>query len=156
MYEKKAMALSDLDATNFELEQEVLAESWDLYGRQELGRKQQAFSKSKSGQRRPRSEGTSVSASLPTFSESNCSVAAIPVAYSESDSIAATTSPAAAALCLSQEDAVDDPNIEYPQSVQELAMNGFELKKVVRAYELVGDNFDDMLSFLISTTDHKC
>jgi hypothetical protein len=29
-------------------------------------------------------------------------------------------------------------------------MNGFELKKVVRAYGLVGDNFDGLLAFLIS------
>jgi len=40
----------------------------------------------------------------------------------------------------------------YPQSVQELVMNGFELKRVVRAYELVGDNFDNLLNFLMSTT----
>jgi hypothetical protein len=41
---------------------------------------------------------------------------------------------------------------EYPQTVQELVMNGFELSKVVRAYELIGDSFDDLLSFLMSTT----
>ena len=40
---------------------------------------------------------------------------------------------------------------QYPQSVQELVMNGFELRKVVHAYELVGDNFDDLLSFLMSS-----
>lgn len=39
----------------------------------------------------------------------------------------------------------------YPQTVQELVMNGFELRKVVHAYELVGDNFDDLLGFLMST-----
>ena len=39
---------------------------------------------------------------------------------------------------------------EYPQTVQELVMNGFDLKKVVRAYNLIGDNFDDLLSFLMS------
>ena len=38
----------------------------------------------------------------------------------------------------------------YPQTVQELVMNGFELRRVVHAYELVGDNFDDILSFLMS------
>ena len=41
---------------------------------------------------------------------------------------------------------------QYPQSVQELVMNGFELKKVVHAYELVGDNFDNLLGFLMSTS----
>ena len=35
---------------------------------------------------------------------------------------------------------------EYPASVQELVMNGFELRKVLRAYDLIGDNFDDLLS----------
>ena len=41
---------------------------------------------------------------------------------------------------------------EYPQTVQELVMNGFELRKVVRAYELVGDGFDDLLGFLMANT----
>jgi hypothetical protein len=41
---------------------------------------------------------------------------------------------------------------EYPPTVQELVMNGFELSKVVRAYELIGDDFDNLLSFLVSTT----
>lgn len=41
---------------------------------------------------------------------------------------------------------------EYPNSVQELVMNGFELSKVLRAYDLVGDNFDDLLSFLLSAS----
>jgi len=40
--------------------------------------------------------------------------------------------------------------VDYPQTVQELVMNGFELSKVLRAYELIGDNFDDMLSLLLS------
>jgi len=39
---------------------------------------------------------------------------------------------------------------EYPSSVQELVMNGFTLNTVIRAYDLVGDNFDDMLSILLS------
>lgn len=43
-----------------------------------------------------------------------------------------------------------DTSLEYPQTVQELVVNGFELSKVLRAYELIGDNFDDMLSFLLS------
>jgi hypothetical protein len=39
---------------------------------------------------------------------------------------------------------------EYPPTVQELVMNGFELSKVVHAYELIGDDFDNLLSFLVS------
>jgi hypothetical protein len=30
-------------------------------------------------------------------------------------------------------------------------MNGFELSQVLRAYELAGDNFDDLLAFLINS-----
>uniref|UniRef100_A0A7S2K5T8 ubiquitinyl hydrolase 1 n=1 Tax=Leptocylindrus danicus TaxID=163516 RepID=A0A7S2K5T8_9STRA len=40
---------------------------------------------------------------------------------------------------------------EYPQCVQELVMNGFELSKVLRARDLVGDDFDDLLAFLMSS-----
>jgi len=40
---------------------------------------------------------------------------------------------------------------EYPASVQELVMNGFELSKMLHAYELIGDNFDDLLLFLLSS-----
>jgi hypothetical protein len=40
---------------------------------------------------------------------------------------------------------------EYPACVEELVMNGFELTKVVHAFELIGDNFDDLLSFLLSS-----
>ena len=29
-------------------------------------------------------------------------------------------------------------------------MNGFELRKVVHAYELVGDSFEDLLAFLMN------
>jgi hypothetical protein len=41
---------------------------------------------------------------------------------------------------------------EYPQTVQELVMNGFELQKVLRAYDLIGDNFDDLLAFLMTSS----
>jgi hypothetical protein len=41
---------------------------------------------------------------------------------------------------------------EYPSSVQELVMNGFPLSKVLHAYDLIGDNFDDLLSFLLAST----
>lgn len=43
-----------------------------------------------------------------------------------------------------------DSSDEYPQTVQELVMNGFELQKVLKAYDLIGDNFDDLLAFLMS------
>ena len=46
----------------------------------------------------------------------------------------------------------DEPADEYPASVQELVMNGFELSRVLHAYDLIGDNFDDLLSFLLSSS----
>ena len=67
--------------------------------------------------------------------------------------MAAAASVASVAAVPSPADNEDDrisPNAQYPQTVQELVMNGFELKRVVRAYELIGDNFDDLLSFLMS------
>ena len=41
---------------------------------------------------------------------------------------------------------------EYPQTIEELVMNGFELSKVIHAYDLIGDNFDDLLAFLLSSS----
>jgi hypothetical protein len=85
-------------------------------------------------------------ASLPS---SNCGgESSIPPAAAAS---AAASAPATAAR---REETQPAPPIgtadEYPQTVQELVMNGFELRKVVRAWELIGDNFDDLLSFLVS------
>merc|ERR550539_467015 len=40
---------------------------------------------------------------------------------------------------------------EYPQTIQELVMNGFELQKVIRAFDLIGDNFEDLLAFLMNS-----
>lgn len=145
------MVLSDVDATNFELEQEALTKSWDSYGRHEHGGKQRASPSSPAGRRRPRSfqaaAASTYTASLPAFSESASSVAAIPPPASA----AAASSSAAAASASFHNDSYDEMNTEYSQNVQELVMNGFELKKVIQAYELVGDNFDDLLSYLIST-----
>ena len=88
----------------------------------------------------------------------------IPVAASlaSASSAAAAAIPPAAASRSSNDDSSNQAYDEaaaaplmaehYPQSVQELVMNGFELKKVVHAYDLVGDNFDNLLSFLMSTS----
>mmetsp|Transcript_14662 Transcript_14662/g.21575 ORF Transcript_14662/g.21575 Transcript_14662/m.21575 type:complete len:501 (-) Transcript_14662:77-1579(-) len=103
----KAMALSDVDATNFELEQAMLESS--MIGKQ------------------------------------GPAAASIPPAASV---------PAAASLNhdLDEDRPLRSPE-DYPQVVQELIMNGFELSKVVRAYELIGDSFDDLLAFLVSTSN---
>jgi hypothetical protein len=43
---------------------------------------------------------------------------------------------------------------EYPATVQELVMNGFSLQNVVRAFELIGDSFDDLLAFLMMNAEN--
>ena len=37
-------------------------------------------------------------------------------------------------------------------TVKELVINGFNIHKVVQAYDLIGDNMDDLLAYLMSTT----
>lgn len=131
MYQNKALVLSDLDATNFELEQTALEDSMEAYRQQEQGRKQRA-----------RRDGISVVSEAPqawpTVSDNPAAAASLPSAAAPA---AASVAAAAAAAPTSAD--------EYPQTVQELVMNGFELAKVVHAYELIGDNFDDMLAFLM-------
>ena len=92
------------------------------------------------------------SSNSPTFRSPHAASAA---ASSSSNYAAAASSSAAAA---SSSQAVTAPSNnslttadEYPASVQELVMNGFELSKVLHAYSLIGDNFDDLLSFLLSS-----
>ena len=49
----------------------------------------------------------------------------------------------------------DETIYEYPQAVQELVMNGFELKKAIEGYKMLGDNFDDIVLFLTSNMTVK-
>ena len=99
----------------------------------------------------PRSHRSS--SNSPTFRSSPLTASA--AAASSSSNYAAAASSSAAAASNSQ--AMTAPsnntltNDEYPASVQELVMNGFELSKVLHAYSLIGDNFDDLLSFLLSS-----
>lgn len=160
MYESKAIALSDLDATNLELEQVAVESSLESYKRQELGRKQRASPTA--GQRgrtsptflasEPRTnQHAAASATLPAIGSPNSTSAAsgIPPAAAAVPSVAAAAaaSPPVAAMSASF-----PPSMEYPQVVQELAMNGFDLQKAARAYELIGDNFDDLLAYLLSSS----
>ena len=67
----------------------------------------------------------------------------------------ASVASAASAAALDEEDESPTPIRsvdEYPPVVQEMVMNGFELTKVVRAVELIGENFDDLLAFLMSSS----
>lgn len=154
MYHQKATALTDVEATNYEIEQKVLANSMESYFRQEQDRKQKASSPvyaSSAGRRRRGSP--SPATDEPIYS----SFASIPSDVSASVSASAVASlPSVASSAEHPESAGGSlPSFlstdeEYPQTVQELVMNGFELEKVIRAYEFIGDHFDDLLSFLLS------
>jgi OTU domain-containing protein 5 len=103
-----AIFKSDVDATNFELEQAVLESS--------IGGKIPA---------RPY----------------------LPIAFSSTPSVASIPADVPLVASLPSSEVWSE---EYPPTVQELVMNGFEIQKVVRAYELIGDSFDDLLAFLVS------
>jgi hypothetical protein len=84
-------------------------------------------------------------------------VASLPSTFSVGEaSIPPAAAASVASVAASRDDSVPPAAIgtvdEYPQTVQELVMNGFELPRVVRAFELIGDNFDDLLAFLMSNT----
>ena len=198
MYEKKAFALSDLDAADFDLEQAVMQSSLQSY-MNEQGRKQShqhhAHSHHHRGRRHQRTPSppghmyssaaarngygasspfASASASAAAasrdddmYSSSASSSAAARSSFAGAEGAAAAVSAAAAAssypsspphhsAAASSDPAAGGTGVgavggdEYPQCVQELVMNGFELPKVLRAYELVGDNFDSLLSFLMN------
>lgn len=190
MYKNKAIELSDLDATYFELEQAALESSLNSFRTQEHERKQEA----KAAGRRRRQPGhidpvTAVSknngvASIPN-NNSQTSIATIPPQSSSTATATITCSSsstnssannhraASAAVASSpcntggvariherrdRESSLYDNDKsssleEYPEIVNELVVNGFELGKVIHAYELIGDNFDSLLSFLMSTNN---
>ncbi|KAL7576335.1 hypothetical protein ACA910_018151 [Epithemia clementina (nom. ined.)] len=168
LYKNKAMNLSDVDATNFELEQTILETSLQSYfasKQEEDGRKQRA---SPAGRRR-RPHVPSQDAALaqdPQFSattDSNqppvaaAAAVATPPSPEHSSFASSSSSPAAESAAAHPIGSIDQASMyssttdEYPSVVQELVMNGFDLKKVVHAYELVGDKFDDLLTFLMSS-----
>jgi hypothetical protein len=150
------MALSDLDETNFSIEQKVLASSMESYYRQEHGRKQRASVPATASPSRRRRGSPSPQeldetrpftpvAAIPQISATS---AIFPMAASSTAPVNSRfTSPGSSDTATTN--AVTDE--EYPQVIQELVMNGFELQDVVRAYEFVGDRFDDILSFLLSS-----
>lgn len=137
MYQQKALALSDADATALAMEQSAMESSLQSYIQTELSRKKRASPEDSPD----RSRQQNSSPALPTFAPLSVAAAAA----------AAPPVAAAAASSAGHEDV--GPPDEYPPVVQELVMNGFELPKVVRAYDLIGDNFDNLLSFLCSSTD---
>jgi hypothetical protein len=186
MYQHKAMALSDIDATNFELEQAVVESSLQTWLQTEHGRKKRASPVAGArSRRRPQQQpqlqppplpssraslsttdvsadspvnlahsavGPGVARSAAVAFASVASVASAVAAPAAASAASTRLSGAAAAAASSDGGSASASADEYPFVVQELVMNGFELSKVVRAYELVGDNFDDLLSILMSNT----
>jgi OTU-like cysteine protease len=194
MYQDKALVLSDLDATNYELEQTALEDSMLAFAA-EQGRKQRAriFAGSMGGSGTPASTAaaSSRSSSRPRrgrdddaffYGSSDGPLVATPHASLVPAAASSTTAPTAAAAAsssvLASPPAAQSPPrfsaeaaraesggggggggdgfgalldaMEYPETVQELVMNGFELSHVLRAYELFGDSFEDLLSLLLS------
>ncbi|KAL9185647.1 hypothetical protein ACHAXT_003424 [Thalassiosira profunda] len=167
MYQKKALYLSEIEAADFDLEQAVLASSLESYHRAEHERKPSSSIRRGDGGRRSRCNasprGLRSSSNSPVHrTAAAASAAASPSSQHPYAAASAAAAPSSAAASLpsasSQPTAAGWNNSaslttdEYPPSVQELVMNGFELPKVLRAYDLVGDSFDDLLSVLLSST----
>jgi len=157
----EALAQSDMDATYFDLEQAALEQSLASYAKFEHGKKQRA---SNTTRQRSTDESLSIDGASATVAigesspsessmPSSSAVASLPVASASSPPVAAAASMPSAEQ--SDDHLVPPPSVSmevYPQTVQELVMNGFELQKVIRAYEMVGDNFDELLTFLVSNS----
>jgi hypothetical protein len=171
MYSNQALALSDMDATYLELEQAALEQSMESYSKNEHGKKKRASTgRSRSdGRSSPESDSPSTSekegpkGSTSFASRSSNNVASLPSSAAGNNQTTETSIPPAAAASvasapseITSHTAAAQPRSigtvdEYPQIVQELVMNGFPLAKVVHAYELIGENFDDLVAFLMSS-----
>jgi len=171
-YQKKALYLSEIEAADFDLEQAVLASSLESYRNAEQERKPSSRRLDSRRNRYNSSPRGQRSSSSSPIHRSNSPIAAASSASSTSH-YASAAATAAASSTVASYSRSSPPNVasaasigggvgvggftssssdEYPASVQELVMNGFELQKVLHAYDLIGDNFDDLLSFLLSQT----
>lgn len=166
MNSNNALSLSDMDATYFELEQAALERSLQSYSQKEEGKKQSASTTTlratPGNGAKPETtihgdhKAPAVAAvAVPSTSESlPCpSQESIPVAAA-----AASSSVASAAARGGESPSPTPPQRllpveEYPSSVQELVMNGFPLSTVVKAFDLVGNNFDHMLSLCLANAN---
>lgn len=145
VYKKKAMYLSEIEAADFDLEQAVLASSLESYQKAEQERKPPSSRRGEGRRSRynssPRSQRSSSNSPI---HRSNAAAAAASTSsnqYNATATAAAASSSVASFPSASAHAAVDirnnDASIttdEYPASVQELVMNGFELSKVLHAY----------------------
>lgn len=138
---KNASEFSELEQSEFDIEQAILLSSLESYQRDECARKTSAnnhFARSSTEEYARGSDQSSSQISNRQTSSFNTD---------EHYSTASTTTRASATTTSNA--FIGD---EYPDTVQELVMNGFELSTVLKAYDLVGDNFDSMLCFLMSSS----
>lgn len=129
----------DLQETDFELEQSALLSSMGLQRKPSS----QMDGSSTSVERRRLHRSLSNSPVINNTHEESSNVPPFASAYASSST---QDEPIPSNLLLQEGDD------EYPQVVQELVMNGFALPNVLKAYDLIGDNFDSLLSFLMSTS----
>jgi len=168
--QKAALMVSDMEATDFELEQAALVDSLKSHYSNDAGQKQpwnhnrqhKQQQQQHARDRRRYQGGQSSSASSTRFPDMPSTSSAMRSrAHSSASSPLVASLPSAASAAVSSQEGTDIPahllnssNIEddeYPQTVQELVMNGFPLERVVKAYNLIGDNFDDLLTYLMSS-----
>ena len=159
MNSNNALSLSDMDATYFELEQAALEQSLQSMSQKDDGKKRSASttaSKLKSG------DGAEAQITVGDYkapavapAASSSATASLPCPSQESIPLAAAASSPVASAASGENESSQQllPIEEYPSSVQELVMNGFPLSAVVKAFDLVGDNFDHMLSLCLANAD---
>lgn len=179
MSSNNALSLSDMDATYFELEQAALERSLRSYSQKDEGKKQSASStktKLTTAKSRPSTGDSSKPKTIKGDHKTPAvAAAAVAVATSATTSLpcpsqesiplaaAAASSSVALAAARGRESSSSSPTPpqrllpveEYPSSVQELVMNGFPLSSVVKAFDLVGNNFDHMLSLCLSNANRS-
>lgn len=160
MNSHNALSLSDMDATYFELEQAALEQSLQSMSQKDEGKKRRASTsaskpKERDGAKAQTIKGDHKAPAIAAAAASSTS-ACLPCPSQESIPLAAAAaSSTVASASLTQSE--PPPQLlsveEYPSSVQELVMNGFALSTVVKAFDLVGDNFDHMLSLCLANAN---
>lgn len=132
------------EQSEFDIEQAILLSSLESYQRDECSRKTSANNHFTRASTEKYAQGSDHSSSQ-IHKLSNRQTSSFNT--DEHNSTASTTTRASATTTSNA--FIGD---EYPDTVQELVMNGFELSTVLKAYDLVGDNFDSMLCFLMSSS----
>ena len=164
MSSKNALSLSDMDATYFELEQAALEQSLQSFSQKDEGKKRRASTTAPRVKTGDYSNSTTITSgdykepavAAPTVSSATAS---LPCPSQESIPLAAAAAASSSAASAAKRGSESPRQLlsveEYPSSVQELVMNGFALGTVVKAFDLVGDNFDHMLSICLANANNS-